>query len=75
MPYDAECVEGHDSVVREVQKSARTLAKEVKPETLERAERIQWVNSSFSDPGEDWARADFYDAQGTLLQSVVVSGY
>ena len=73
MPYKGESYEG-EKLRQEMEKSVR-LQSEVSEETQAKATKLQWVYSSFNDPGDDWCRADFYSKEGTLLQSVVVPGY
>lgn len=69
MPYEGPRIEGNEKVKREL------LGRRVDPEVLDRAVTLQWVYSSFSDPGPDWCLARLYDANGVKIGAVRVEGY
>jgi len=74
MPYDGTNTLGN-AKVRAAVVADFFLDGKVTEGVLARAERLQWVHSSFKDLGDDWNRADFYNAAGAQIDSVTIPGY
>ena len=72
MPYNGESHEGNEAVRKAV---SRLFGVNVPEDVLERAESMKETHSSFSDPGGDWNRFDFFDADGVEIKSVTLNGY
>ena len=69
MPYEGPRIDGNERIKREL------AHRRVDPGVLDRAVTLQWVYSSFSDPGPDWCMAKLYDEGGVKIGAVLVDGY
>lgn len=74
MAYVGHTIFGNKNI-REYLNSERTSNVKFGEDTLNIAEKLEVIHSSFSDPGPDWNAWQIYDANNTTLAIITVNGY
>ena len=77
MPHDGAKAEGNEAVRKLIEKDKMSLEKmpTLELEVAKTAAKAQIVHSSFTDPGDDWNRWDFFDIEGKRIASFTEKGF